>query len=209
MFGGLTDGDGEFSYPHINSVVWCFFQNGDQNLPVYFASTLGGHGAVEENDSDGEDSGWGFIRDNVSDEGNGEGDTTLNGEDSQKHVLEIGDTKIIWEESGTITVQLKDSELKTEPFENNCNGEYVHSEIVIDNTGSIELKSNSSITLASPEITLRADNSICLDSPAVTVFGDESIQVYTDQIDTEAKTHFKVKTPVASFDCSKSFIATG
>lgn len=39
---GTNNGLGIFSYPNIGSIVWCFFQNGDQNLPVYFASTLGG-----------------------------------------------------------------------------------------------------------------------------------------------------------------------
>ena len=39
---GVNQGNGVFSYPNIGSAVWCFFQNGDQNMPVYFASSLGG-----------------------------------------------------------------------------------------------------------------------------------------------------------------------
>ena len=35
-------GNGAYSYPDLNAIVWCFFQNGDQNFPVYFAATLGG-----------------------------------------------------------------------------------------------------------------------------------------------------------------------
>lgn len=43
---GANTGNGVFSYPNIGSAVWCFFQNGDQNLPVYFASSLGGSPAA-------------------------------------------------------------------------------------------------------------------------------------------------------------------
>lgn len=47
LYGGCNNGNGVFSYPNIGSSVWCFFQNGDQNLPVIFASTLGGDIAKE------------------------------------------------------------------------------------------------------------------------------------------------------------------
>lgn len=39
LFGGATRGNGMYSIPDVGAVVWCFFQNGDQNLPVYFATT--------------------------------------------------------------------------------------------------------------------------------------------------------------------------
>ena len=44
---GANTGLGVFTYPNIDSTVWCFFANGDQNYPVYFASTLGGTEANE------------------------------------------------------------------------------------------------------------------------------------------------------------------
>lgn len=47
LYGGCNNGNGVFSYPNIGSTVWCFFQNGDQNLPVIFAATLGGNIANE------------------------------------------------------------------------------------------------------------------------------------------------------------------
>jgi hypothetical protein len=34
--------NGFFTYPDINSIVWCFFANEDQNHPVYFATCQGG-----------------------------------------------------------------------------------------------------------------------------------------------------------------------
>lgn len=45
LFGGANDGSGMFTYPNINSIVWCFFANGDQNFPIYFAASLGGQNA--------------------------------------------------------------------------------------------------------------------------------------------------------------------
>lgn len=42
LFGGASNGSGVFSYPRLNSIVWCFFQDGDQNYPVYFAAANAG-----------------------------------------------------------------------------------------------------------------------------------------------------------------------
>lgn len=44
---GASNGNGVFSYPSIGTTVWCFFERGDQNFPVYFASTLGGPKAAK------------------------------------------------------------------------------------------------------------------------------------------------------------------
>lgn len=40
LFGSGTDKNGVFFYPDVGTVVWGFFENGDINYPVYFASTL-------------------------------------------------------------------------------------------------------------------------------------------------------------------------
>ena len=45
LFAGANDGNGTFTYPNLGSIVWCFFANGDQNYPIYFASSLGGENA--------------------------------------------------------------------------------------------------------------------------------------------------------------------
>jgi hypothetical protein len=42
-----SPGNGFFTYPAINSVVWCFFANEDQNHPVYFATCQGGNASFE------------------------------------------------------------------------------------------------------------------------------------------------------------------
>lgn len=48
IFGGSFAGNGNFSYPSINTIVWCFFENGDQNYPVFFAYTPGGSSAAQQ-----------------------------------------------------------------------------------------------------------------------------------------------------------------
>ena len=51
LFAGSNHGNGCFSYPNIGAIVWCFFQNGDQNYPVIFASSLGGENAFNQYNS--------------------------------------------------------------------------------------------------------------------------------------------------------------
>ena len=36
--GGGFCGNGIFCYPQLSSYVWCFFENGDENKPIYFAT---------------------------------------------------------------------------------------------------------------------------------------------------------------------------
>ena len=97
-----------FSYPNIDSVVWVFFENEDQNRPVYFAATLGGELAVDSNDE-----GFTKIRDNVDINDNPEEDTTRNGEDSQQHMINCGHSRIIIRESGQVEILTEDKVGKT------------------------------------------------------------------------------------------------
>jgi len=41
LFASSPNEDGLFFYPEIGSIVWGFFENGDVNFPVYFASFIG------------------------------------------------------------------------------------------------------------------------------------------------------------------------
>lgn len=40
LFASGGDGNGTFCYPEVGTTVWGFFENGDANFPVYFATTL-------------------------------------------------------------------------------------------------------------------------------------------------------------------------
>ncbi len=49
IFSGAGDGFGCLAIPEVNSNVWCFFEYGDPNQPVYFAeATDGVHGLPSE-----------------------------------------------------------------------------------------------------------------------------------------------------------------
>lgn len=48
LYAGTHAGNGVFSYPNIGSTVWCFFEDGDQMKPVYFAACLGGQEAATQ-----------------------------------------------------------------------------------------------------------------------------------------------------------------
>jgi hypothetical protein len=48
LFGGTGAYNHTYSYPHIGSWVWCFFENGQHTKPVYFASIPGGEYAKHE-----------------------------------------------------------------------------------------------------------------------------------------------------------------
>jgi len=53
IFTGSGDGFGFFSIPEVSSHVWCFFEAGDINQPVYFAEAPSGvYGLPEERDTD-------------------------------------------------------------------------------------------------------------------------------------------------------------
>lgn len=53
LFAGAGDGFGCFTVPAVNSCVWCFFEAGDFNQPVYFAeATDGVHGLPTERITD-------------------------------------------------------------------------------------------------------------------------------------------------------------
>ena len=93
LFGGGSAGNGSFSYPNIGVAVWCFFANGDQNLPVYFALSLGGDVA-----SDTPGKGFDGVRENVSTDDDKNQDTTRTGQDAQQHGITVGNCKILMRE---------------------------------------------------------------------------------------------------------------
>ena len=52
LFSGAGAGFGSFTVPEIDSYVWCFFESGDHNQPVYFASATDGvHGLPAERET--------------------------------------------------------------------------------------------------------------------------------------------------------------
>lgn len=99
IFGGTNTGSGVFSYPNIGSIVWCFFANGDQNYPVYFAACLGGENAFGQHE---------IIK--RPDE-----------QVSQRHLITSGKTHIEWYENGKLSVQVEDPDRRDAIVNHNNN----------------------------------------------------------------------------------------
>ena len=133
LFGGINRGNGMFSYPNKDSIVWCFFENGDQNRPVYFASTLGGELAVDTNGQ-----GFSNIRDNISIDSNPEKDTTKTCMDSSKHMINCGDSRITIAETGQVTIEC----VKRSTENNSDDAKPQFSKIFIDEDGTIRIETS-------------------------------------------------------------------
>ena len=148
---GANNGNGVFSYPSISAVVWCFFERGDQNFPVYFASTLGGKEAIKE---------WDVafaMRGSPPD-------------DAYMHHVQVKNTHVYMNESGTLEIQTHDNAKK-----NNCkltmdsNGN-----ITLQSTGTISLSASNillngtnQISIATKYMDQYASVKSCIKSPAV------------------------------------------
>lgn len=88
LFGGGITGNGSFSYPKLNSYVWCMFEREDINHPVYFAAAID----VTDMSKTAKNS---FI------------ETTVNSESGKvlRHIIKCGKSKITFDENGTITLE--------------------------------------------------------------------------------------------------------
>lgn len=130
---GTNNGLGVFSYPNIGSIVWCFFQNGDQNLPVYFASTLGSAGAISE---------WNTSRQMAG----------SHPDDAYVHTIAVKNSKIQIYETGVIEVTTKFGSNDTS-ITMDANGN-----INIESSNQITLKSKNILIDASTQIDINAPN---------------------------------------------------
>lgn len=128
-----TPGNGFFTYPAINSVVWCFFANEDQNYPVYFATCQGGESSSEI----------------YSDGSTG----TLLSDKNDVNKIVFGGLNITFN-NGTecahnISDLKKESNNKTPSIKISCAYGDKQSYIEIDNTGKITINSCNDINITS------------------------------------------------------------
>lgn len=148
---GTNNGLGIFSYPNIGSVVWCFFENGDQNLPVYFASTLGGAKATSQ---------WDQSRCMVGKHPN----------DAYVHHIEAKNSHIYINECGFVKINTHDSSNS-----NSCEISLdADGNIILSSSGTISisakniaLNASTQIDLSSPNIKQNADIHAAIISPAI------------------------------------------
>lgn len=126
---GANEGLGVFSYPSIGSTVWCFFANGDQNYPVYFATTLGGEKAIAN---------WDSARPMVDEYP----------DDAYVHKIHVKNTDIEVSETGYVKVTTTNSGAKT-AFTLDSQGN-----VAIDCTNKISLKADNIVLDAKNQINL-------------------------------------------------------
>ena len=128
LFAGSNMGNGVFSYPNVGATVWCFFENGDQNYPVYFAATLGGQMAQSR---------WNEARCNCT------GENIANGDDAYVHKIDVNKTTIKLWESGY-------AEMVTR-FGNDGKD---MSKVVLDGKGNIIVTSTQQLQVSAPSINI-------------------------------------------------------
>lgn len=130
---GANNGLGIFSYPNINSIVWCFFENGNRDLPVYFASTLGGQKAMAT---------WNEARPMA-----GAGDS-----DAYVHKIAVKDSTIEIYETGVIKVKTgKDA--KQCKLDLDADGN-----ITLESDSTLTLKSKQILIDAETQVDIKAPN---------------------------------------------------
>ena len=138
LFGGCNNGNGMFSYPNINSIVWCFFANDDQNFPVYFAATYGGTDA------------------------SGQFDTCTqlpNAEDgAYVHKICAGRTTVLLAESGNFMIETRTIDDAGKPNNVTING---------DQSGNLKIDASTCIDISTNEIRLRAFDKMSFVSPRI------------------------------------------
>ena len=122
IFGGTNTGSGVFSYPNIGSIVWCFFANGDQNYPVYFAVTLGGQNAFGQYET---------IK-------------TQNELCSTSHLITSGKTHVELFERGCLSVRVedpdrRDAEVKYNNYLSQISTDHVTARPIVDRVNTEEL----------------------------------------------------------------------
>lgn len=138
LFAGCNGGNGMFSYPNINSTVWCFFANNDQNMPVYFAATYGGTDAAGQFDTCAQLP------------------SAVDG--AYVHKICAGKTTIILAETGNFIIETLALDGKNKPQTVTING---------DQSGNLKINSSACIDISTNEMRIRAFDKMSFASPRV------------------------------------------
>lgn len=131
---GTNEGLGVFSYPNINSIVWVFFQNDDQNMPVYFAAALGGQNAADQ---------WSNVRIKPN----------VYPEDAYVHKIAVKNSNITIYETGVIKVETTDGRNQSCTLSMDD-----HGNIIIESTSTITLKTKQLLLDADTQVDIKAPN---------------------------------------------------
>lgn len=156
LFCASENGDGVFTYPKIDTNVWCFFANNDPNFPVYFASSLGGSKTSNVFTS--------LARPDIPNE----------------HLVKIDNVSILLnnqDNAVSIFVKQNINKDKTDKDKNPLPPVWtVANEINLKHNGQVEIKSSSNdISLEAKNIRLAGSQAVTIASPLITINGDTEI----------------------------------
>lgn len=178
LFGPSYGGGGSFSYPNIGATVVCFFLNGDQNLPMYFAATLGGPDAYEC---------WDEARPNVSE------DNIKSGQDAYVHKVDVHLTTVKLYEGGFAELVVRSDEDGTD----NC-------KISVDGKGNVIVSTTQQVQVQSPQIKVIADQTFEVTSPQIKLNAGQSFELNTNTAKVTTSTECNVVAQDASVIGSNS-----
>lgn len=159
LFGGINNGNGMFSYPNIGAIVWCFFENGDQNRPVYFAASLGGINAASQ------------FRNCNQFESNDDG--------AYLHKICCGRSTITFSEVGNIIIENRTFDVNT--------NEPCDTMITLDQSGNVQINSTKSVTVQSDQIEIRSGQSIQMYTKEMKIKATDRCQIISPYIGIETK----------------------
>ena len=176
MFGGSNDGKGLFSYPSIGAIVWCFFQNGDQNLPVYFAACHGGKAAMQR---------WDEVRANKTEE------TISDGKDAYIHKIDVQNSTIkVWE-SGYVEIEARTDSVGTD-----------FAKVTLDGKGNIIVTASQQLQVTAPSVSIRAKDVMTFAAPQIKVTANTRLDVETPALTNMCGVSYNVASPSINLDAS-------
>lgn len=178
IFGGTNNANGVFSYPNLGSTVWCFFANGDQNFPIFFAATLGGIDAKHQ---------YNVINGNEED-----GPRSL--AKSIMHRITSGDTTLTLQEDGVLHART------SWPLDAQAN----HKEVETSQYSDLQMLENGNITVSTGDIETNHYNILDInsnDKPA-TIKASTSSSSAVSKLSLDSEGVCKISTTGNGVKCS-------
>ena len=154
LFGGSSSGNGMFSYPKIDSYVWCMFERNDINHPVYFA-------AVIDLMDMGKSNSFSLC--------------TINSENGSnlKHIIACGKSSIVLDESGKIEVKTGNASISIVGGTIEIRGKTVN----MNSSGNIEINGINGLSIEGLNLDLKADVRMTSESPLYQVTAPFSCRI--------------------------------
>lgn len=170
-FAGDDGSNGVFSYPKIDSIVWGFFENGDQNKPVYFASTM----SQAKNTP---------VYDGLMNSGDNE---NLNLDNLSGAYQKVALSNRGKKNAKMIKIDNFAIKFNTDTYDmslyNLSSDGSVMGQILLDTEGNITLSSTGTITLTAPTISIKAGEFLNLSSDKTVISSSQSIEAKSKFID--------------------------